>query len=152
METILQSSPQSSMQSFWTRIAFIEFIELAVLGFAFWCFGAIVAISEPGSSLLDQIIFLVITEGILLGSWAIYNGYIRVARAGGKIVDVVIWVIASILTSSYTFWAWTILDLNRALISKRFYRGDAPVEYAWSARSKQVRKAWEQARKASSLA
>ncbi len=151
MENIIQPVSQTSLQNFRTRIAFIEFIELAVLGFAFWCFGAIVAISEPGSSLLDQIIFLVITEGILLGSWAIYNVYIRVARAGGKIVDIGIWVIASLLTSSYTFWAWTILDLNRALISRRFYRGDAPVEYAWSAQSKQVRKAWEQTRKASSV-
>ena len=147
METALQSSTQS----FRTRIALIEFVELAALGFAFWCFGAIVAISEPGSSLVDQLIFLVITEGILLGSWAIYNGYIRIARAGGKILDVGIWVLASILTSSYTFWAWTILDLNRALISRRFYRGDAPVEYAWSAQSKQVRKAWERAQKAGSL-
>lgn len=151
METTLQSSTQSSSQFIRTRIAFIEFIELAVLGFAFWCFGAIVAISEPGSSFLDQIIFLIITEGILLGSWAIYNVYIRLARAGGKIVDVGIWVIAAVLTSSYTFWAWTILDLNRLLISRRFYRGDAPVEYAWSAQSKQVRKAWEQACKAGSV-
>jgi len=151
MENIIQPVTQTSLQNFRTRIALIEFVELAALGFAFWCFGAIVAISEPGSSLLDQLIFLVITEGILLGSWAIYNVYIRVARAGGKIVDVGIWVIASILTSSYTFWAWTILDLNRLLISRRFYLGDAPVEYAWSAQSKKVRKAWEQAQKANSL-
>ncbi len=151
MENILQSSSHTSSQNFRTRIAFIEFIELAVLGFAFWCFGAIVAISKPDINLLDQIVFLIITEGILLGSWAIYNGYIRLARAGGKIVDVGIWVMASILTSSYTFWAWTILDLNRILISRLFYRGDAPVEYAWSAQSKQIRKAWEQARKASSV-
>lgn len=151
MENIIQSSSQTSLQNFRTRIAFIEFIELAALGFAFWCFGAIVAINNPDINPLDQIIFLVITEGILLGSWAIYNVYIRVARAGGKIVDIGIWVIASLLTSSYTFWAWTILDLNRALISRRFYRGDAPVEYAWSARSKKVRKVWEQARKASSV-
>lgn len=150
METTLQSSPQSTMRSFRTRIALIEFIELAALGFAFWCFGAIVAINDPDVSLVDQIIFLVITEGILLGSWAIYNGYIRLARAGGKIVDVGIWVIASILTSSYTFWAWTILDLNRMIISRRFYRGDAPVEFAWSAQSKKIRKAWEHAQKASS--
>jgi len=151
MENILQSSSQTSLQNFRTRIAFIEFIELAALGFVFWCFGAIVAINNPDINPLDQIIFLGITEGILLGSWAIYNGYIRVARAGGKIVDVGIWVIASILTSSYTFWAWTILDLNRILISKLFYRGDAPVEYAWSTQSKQVRKAWDQTRKASSV-
>ena len=151
MENILQSSSQTSLQSFRTRIALIEVIELAALGFAFWCFGAIVAISDSDINLLDQIVFLVITEGILLGSWAIYNVYIRLARAGGKIVDVGIWVVASILTSSYTFWAWTILDLNRTLVSRLFYRGEAPVEYAWSAQSKQVRKAWELARKAGSV-
>ena len=151
METTLQASPQSSLQSFRTRIALIEFMEFAALGFAFWCFGAFTALTNSDTSFLDQIVFLVITEGILLGSWAIYNGYIRLARAGGKIVDIGIWVIASLLTSSYTFWAWTILDLNRMLISRRFYRGDAPVEYAWSAQSKQVRKAWEQSRKAGSV-
>lgn len=150
MESILQPSTQTSSQNFRTRIAFIEFIELAAIGFAFWCFGAIAALNSPDTSLLDQIVFLIITEGILLGSWTIYNGYIRLARAGGKIVDIGIWVIASVLTSSYTFWAWTLLDLNRLLISRRFYRGDAPVEYAWSAHSKKVRKVWEQARKAGS--
>jgi hypothetical protein len=59
-----------------------------------------------------------------------------------------LWIIAAMLTASYTFWAWTILDVNRWLMQKLVYRGAAPVEYAWSARSKQIRKAWEQARKA----
>jgi len=144
METTMQSSPQG----FRSKIAAIEAIELGLLGFALWCFSAIVALSDPDVSFLDQIVFLVITQGILLGSWTIYNVYIRVARAGGRLVDIGIWVIATALTSSYTFWAWSILDLNRLLMSKLFYRGEAPVELAWSWRSKQVRKAWEQARKA----
>jgi hypothetical protein len=60
----------------------------------------------------------------------------------------VIWVLASLATGSYTFWAWTILDINRFLISRLLYRGEAPVEFAWSESSKQRRKVWEQARKA----
>jgi hypothetical protein len=86
---------------------------------------------------------LLVIEVGLLGSWGIYNIYIRIARAGGRRVDVGLWIIAAAATGSYTFWAWTILDINRWLMKKLFYRGEAPVEYAWSSRSKQVRKAWE---------
>lgn len=144
METTLQPSSQNIR----TRIAVIEAMELASLGFVLWFFGAILNITNPDISFFEQIIFFVVTQGILLGSWVIYNAYIRIARAGGRFVDIGIWVAASLLTSSYTFWAWSILDLNRLLMSKLFYRGEAPVEYAWSVRSKQIRKTWEQARKA----
>jgi hypothetical protein len=144
----MEATLQSSSQNFRNRITAIEAIELTSLGFILWCFGAVVAMREPQASFLDQIVFLIITEGILLGSWVIYNVYIRVARAGGRLVDLGLWVAASLLTASYTFWAWTLLDLNRLLIAKRFYRGEAPIEYAWSIRSKQVRTAWETAQKA----
>jgi hypothetical protein len=144
----METTMQSSSLSIRSKLALLEAIELASLGFAFWCLAAIASIGEADVSFFDQIIFFIITQGILLGSWAIYNGYIRVARAGGRIVDIGLWVIASALTASYTFWAWSILDINRIIIAKLLYRGDAPVELAWSARSKQARKAWEQARKA----
>lgn len=149
METTFESSPESALQSIRTRIALIEFIELTALGFALWCFFVLASPNTPNSSLLELIIFLVVTEGILLGSWVIYNIYIRIARAGGRIVDIGVWILATVLTSSYTFWAWSILDLNRILISRLFYLGEAPVEFAWSSQSKQVRKAWERARKVS---
>lgn len=151
MEATFESLSGSALQSLLTKIALIEFIELGSLGFALWCFLTIASPSTPSASLLDLVIFLAIIEGILLGSWVIYNIYIRIARAGGRFVDVALWVIASLATGSYTFWAWTILDVNRYLMTKIFYRGEAPVEYAWSAVSKQVRKAWERAQKADSL-
>ena len=141
MNTVIQPS----YSSFRNKIAMIEAAELASLGFAFWCLGAIPAISK-GESFFDQIIFFFITQGMLLGSWAIYNLYIRIAHAGGKLVDIRLWVIATAVTGSYTFWAWSILDINRLIIAKFLYRGDAPVELAWSARSKQIRKVWEKAR------
>lgn len=144
METTLESS----FPNIRSKIALIEAIELASIGFAIWSLGAITAIGKPEGSFSELISFLIGLESILLGSWAIYNGFIRIARAGGRIVDIGLWVAASLLTASYTFWAWSILDINRIIVSKLFYRGDAPVELAWSARSKQVRKAWEQARKA----
>src|ERR1700752_137835 len=149
METTFESSSGSALQALRTRIALIEFIELGSLGFALWCFFVLASPKTADSSLLDLIVFLAVTEGAFLGSWAIYNIYIRIARAGGRFVDVALWILASLLTSTYTFWAWSILHLNRLLMSKLLYLGEAPVEFAWSSSSKQVRKAWEKARKAS---
>lgn len=147
METTFQPSLQ---QSWRTRIAIIEAIELALLGFSLWSFLALV----PGNAVrprpVDLVIFLIITEGIVLGSWLIYNMYIHMARAGGGKIDIALWIIASALTGSYTFWSWTILDLNRLLLTKLFYQGQAPVEYAWSVKSKYARKMWEQAQNTSS--
>lgn len=144
METTLQPSFQ---QSFQTKIAVIEAIELTLLGLGLWSLLAIVPGNPADTNFLGLVMFLLITEGVLLGSWAIYNVYIRIARAGGTPVDVGLWIVASLATGSYTFWAWTILDLNRFLVAKLLYRGEAPVEYAWSAKSKQVRKLWERAQK-----
>lgn len=144
METTFEPS---LLQNFRTRIALVEFIELSTLGFGIWSLLAIIPGNPSKPGFLDLLLFLFVTEGLLLGSWAIYNVYIRIARAGGQIVDIALWVVASLATGTYTFWAWTILDVNRFLMSKLFYRGEAPVEYAWSVRSKQVRKIWEQRQK-----
>ena len=152
METTFESPSESELlQSLRSRITVIEAIELSAIGFALWCFFVIASPKTPDTSLLDLIIFLAVTEGALLGSWLIYNIYIRIARAGGRIVDLSVWILATLLTSSYTFWAWSILDLNRLVMAKLVYRGEAPVEFAWSSQSKQVRKAWERARRASSV-
>lgn len=80
--------------------------------------------------------------------WGVYLLYIRLARAGGGVVDVGLWILMAAITSSFTFWCWTALDINRFIMAKLFYRGETPVEYAWSARSKGRRREWEQARKA----
>ena len=144
MEATLQPSLQQNVRS---RIATLEALELALVGFGFWSLIGLLSPKTPDSSMLDLTVFLIFTEGILLGSWLIYNTYIRIARAGGTRVDIALWIAASALSGSYTFWAWTALDINRLLIAKLFYQGDAPVEYAWSARSKKIRKLWEQARK-----
>jgi hypothetical protein len=144
MEATLQPSLQQNVRS---RIAALEALELALLGFGFWSLMGLLSPKTSDSSILDLMVFLIFTEGILLGSWLIYNAYIRIARAGGIKIDIALWVAASALTGSYTFWAWTILDINRLIIARLFYQGDAPVEYAWSIRSKKIRKLWEQARK-----
>jgi len=143
----METTMESSFSNVRNKLALIEFIELGGFGFAVWCLGAIAAFGKPEGSFAELISFLIGLEGIILGSWAIYNGYIRIARAGGRFVDLGLWVIASLATASYTFWAWSILDINRLIVSKLLYRGEAPVEFAWSARSKQIRKVWEKARK-----
>jgi hypothetical protein len=147
METVFQPS-LSPLRS---RITVIEAIELAILAFGIWSLGTLTDSSDGSIDFSEVFTYLIVFELIALGSWLIYNVYIRIARAGGGRVDVVLWVLASALTGSYTFWAWTILDLNRLLMAKLFYQGEAPVEYAWSAKSKSVRKRWEQSKTAASL-
>jgi len=147
----MEATLQPSLQNLRSRIAAIEAVELASLGFMLWFFGALINLSDPTISFLNQLTVFVMIQGIALGSWAIYNAYIRIARATGRLVDVGLWILASALTASYTFWAWTILDLNRRFIAKQFYRGEAPIEYAWSIRSKRIRKAWEAAQKAGAV-
>jgi hypothetical protein len=78
METTLQLSLPHSIR---TRMAVIEALELALLGFGFWSLLAIIPGNASKPSFFDLIIFLFITEGFLLGSWAIHNVYIRIARA-----------------------------------------------------------------------
>jgi hypothetical protein len=63
-------------------------------------------------------------------------------------VDVRLRIFFAAITTTYTLWAWILLDINRLILAKLLYRGAAPVEYAWSWRSKQRRKLWEQGQKA----
>lgn len=140
METVFQPS-LSPLRS---KITIIEAIELAILTFGIWSLATLVASSDGSMNYSEVFTYLIGLELIVLGSWVIYNVYIRIARAAGGRVDIALWVIASAFTGSYTFWAWTILDLNRLLMARLFYQGEAPVEYAWSAKSKYVRKLWEQ--------
>jgi hypothetical protein len=146
----METTFQPSLPSFLTKITAIEAIELSILGFAIWCLGISTAIKEPGVSVSDQIPLLIGLELIILGSWAIYNAFIRIARVLPPRTDLRLRLLTVGLTGTYTFWAWIILDVNRLLVSKLFYRGQAPVEYAWSARSKQIRKVWEQEQKSAS--
>lgn len=144
----MEDTLQSPLQSIRNKMGMIEAIELAIIGFVLWCLVFIVTIGQPDTTFTNLLIMFIVLEGGLLGSWLIYNLYIRIARAGGRVIDILLWIVAASATASYTFWAWTILDANRWLMKKLVYRGDAPVEYAWSVRSKQIRKAWEQMRKA----
>jgi hypothetical protein len=143
----MEATFEPSTPTIRNKIALIEAIEFFSIGFALWAF--VTLAKMPDTSLGRLILDFFVYQAIFLGSWGIYNIYIRIARAGGRLVDVGIWVLASLATGTYTFWAWSILDINRFIMSRLFYCGEAPVEYAWSWRSKQIRKLWEQAKKAS---
>jgi hypothetical protein len=147
METVF--SP--SLSPLRSRITLLEAFELPVLTFGFWSLATLVDSSDGRIDFAELFTYLIGLELIVLGSWVIYNLYIRLARAAGGRVDIALWVIASAFTGSVTFWTWTILDLNRLLLARLFYHGDAPVEYAWSTRSKYVRKRWEQAQRIGSM-
>jgi hypothetical protein len=143
----MENTFQPSLPSFLSKMAAIEAMELSVLGFLFWGLLMLIPTDTP-TTLVVAIAFLIITEGIILGSWAIYLAYIRLTRGLYPRADVRLRLVLAILTSTYTLWAWIILDINRWVLAKLVYRGEAPVEYAWSSRSKLIRKEWEQAQKA----
>ncbi len=130
------------------KLPAIEAIEMAGLGLLVTILSALLTLGNPEVGFGNLVAFFFLVEGGLFLMWGVYNLYIRLARAGGRGLDVGLWVIATAATASITFWGWTALDVNRFIVSKLFYRGEAPVEYAWSSRSKQRRKEWEAARKA----
>ncbi|HEX5808038.1 MAG TPA: hypothetical protein VFY25_05190 [Anaerolineales bacterium] len=145
METALQPTLQQNIR---TKLAVIEAIELTLLTLAFCALLEGTTPSENGGDVAILFSFLVV---IVLGSWLIYLAYIRLSRFLPARSDIRLRFLAASLTGTYTLWAWILLDINRFIVSKLLYRGEAPVEYAWSWRSKQNRKLWEQARKEGSL-
>jgi hypothetical protein len=142
----METTFQPSLPSFLNKMAVIEAVELSTIGFIFW--GLLMLIpTETPTTLAVAIGFLVIIQGVILGSWAIYLAYIRLTRGLYPRADLRLRIALAIFTSTYTLWAWLILDINRWVLAKLIYRGEAPVEYAWSSRSKLARKEWEQAQK-----
>ena len=142
----MENTFEPSFPSFLNKMAVIEAMELSILGFLFG--GLLLLIpTETPTTLRVAVGILIIIQGIILGSWAIYLAYIRLTRGLYPRADFRLRIVLAILTSTYTLWAWLILDLNRWILAKLIYRGEAPVEYAWSSQSKLVRKQWEQAHK-----
>ena len=156
MQTINEPLPLGErIRGNYHLVEVIEIGALSILGAGILLLLTMVMYFTGGSTGEDpESIFIVPVVGLcglplaLLALWGIYLLYIRLARLGGKVVDVLLWVGCAILTSSVTFWVWSIFDVNRWIMAKLFYRGDAPIEYAWSTNSKAARKAWEAARKA----
>ena len=136
-----------SVSTIRTKMAAIEAIELSVIAALFWGLILIVPSDTP-TPISVVIVGLIVFEVGILGSWAIYLAYIRLTRGMYSRLDIRLRFAIAALTGTYTFWAWIILDINRWILAKLFYRGEAPVEYLWSAKSKLVRKEWEQAQKA----
>jgi hypothetical protein len=144
----MEATFEPSVSTIRTRMAAIEAIELSIIGILLWSPFVLIP-TETQLDLITMIIALVVFEGAILGSWAIYLVYIRLTRGMYSRLDIRLRFAIAALTGSYTFWAWIILDINRWILAKLFYRGEAPVEYLWSSRSKLARKEWEQAKKAS---
>lgn len=149
---ISSSTEMSSGFGLRSRMAAIEAVELGVLSLGVLALMAVAGVMEAEITLVNVLATSVLIIGALFILWGSYNLYIWLARAGGGALDVGLWVIAAAATASVTFWAWSAFDVNRWILAKVFYRGAAPVEYAWSAKSKQRRKAWEAARKAVAMA
>lgn len=143
----METTFQPSLPSFLNKMSAIEAIELSVIGFLLWGLAIIIPTETP-TTIPVAIGLFVIIEGFILGSWLIYVAYIRLTRGLYPRADIRLRIGIAALTSTYTLWAWIILDINRWILAKLIYRGEAPVEYAWSSKSKLARKEWEQAQKA----
>jgi hypothetical protein len=150
--------PKSLGQKIRGNYHLIELVEIGVLSVIaggllsmLMLVGSVTSDSLPEGGIGTLLIsFLMILCGVPLALgvlWGMYLVYIRLARWGGAIVDILLWIGAASITASFSFWCWTIFDINRLIMTKLFYRGEAPVEFAWSVGSKAVRKAWEQQRK-----
>jgi hypothetical protein len=145
----MENAFQPSLPAFRSKMAAIEAMELFTIGFIVWGLLLLVPDSNADTALDILIAALFLIEGFLLGSWAIYLAYIRISRFFPSRVDFRLRILLAVITTTYTLWAWIVLDINRLILAKLLYRGEAPVEYAWSWRSKQRRKVWEQTQKAS---
>ena len=147
-----QSSETSFLQTVRNSYHWIEFIEILVIGGGLGVLFALILATSPtetegSSSFFTVIMSLILPVGALLINWLVYRLYMFISERGGKIVDILLWIGAAALTTSFTFWSWTVMDINRWIVAKLFYRGPAPVAYAWSYNSKLRRKMWNQARK-----
>jgi len=131
-----------------SRLALIEAIELGGLALLVTILMIIASWSDDSVSASNVISALVLLLGGTFLAWGSYLLFIRLGRLGGSKVETALWIIAAAATASATFWIWSILDINRLIVSKLFYRGEAPVEYAWSSKSKRARKEWEAQHKA----
>jgi len=122
----------------------LELIELFILGFGFA--GLVNIVTWDGNIFTAALIQIGLPLGLGI-LWLGYMLYIVIARNTGKVVDILLWVVLAIATSSFTFWCWTILDINRLMIAKLVYTGHMPIEFAWSFKSKARRKAWNKLNK-----
>lgn len=122
----------------------LELIELFILGFGFA--GLVNIVTWDGNIFTAALIQMGLPLGLGV-LWLGYMLYIVIARNTGKVVDILLWVVLAIATSSFTFWYWSILDINRLMIAKLFYTGHVPVEFAWSFKSKARRKTWNKLNK-----
>jgi hypothetical protein len=146
----MEATFEPSVSTIRTKMAAIEAVELSTIGLLF--LGLLMMIpTDPPATISVAIVLLIVVEGALLGSWGIYLAYIRLTRGMYSRLDIRLRFAIAALTGSYTFWTWIILDINRWILAKLVYRGEAPVEYLWSAKSKLVRKEWEQAQKAKNV-
>jgi hypothetical protein len=79
----MEATFQTSLSPLRSKLTIIEAIELVFLTFGIWCLATLVDVSDRGIHAFG-VLYLIGLELIVLGSWVIYNVYIRIARAGGE--------------------------------------------------------------------
>jgi hypothetical protein len=145
----MENTFQPCLPSFRSKVAAIEAMELCAIGFSMWGLHLLIPGNTADTPLFVLILILFLIEGFLLGSRPIYIAYIRLSRAVGRYIRYGLWMAAIFLSASILLWSGVVLDVNRFLLAKWLYRGEAPVEFAISWRSRERRRLWEQMQRAS---
>jgi hypothetical protein len=139
----IKSKESNIFQRIRRKLRLVEAIELGVLTVALVLLAG--NNSQSGSDTLLILLSFFIT---FLFFWGWYLLHIRLARAGGTWVDVILWIIEGVFTLGVSVVALLIFDINRFIMVRLFYRGDAPVEYACSPGSKARFKSWRDSQQA----
>jgi hypothetical protein len=146
-----QSSPSSNQEikpvSNWhdalrRNLAGLEAVEMGLI----WLLAGLI---WAALTLLGQVpaawIWILLSLPALYLCWGSYWLYIFVSRKWGSDAEFALWLGIAAVTLSISFWVWMVLDGVRWLITRRFYQGEIPLEYACSHKSKLYRRAWDYA-------
>jgi hypothetical protein len=79
----METTWQPSLSTLQSKLTILEALELAFLTFGIWFLGALVDLSDQSVNVIELFTLLLTLEIVVLGSWILYNIYIRIARAGG---------------------------------------------------------------------
>ncbi len=125
----------------------LELVELTAWGFLLATFVNVVVPSQGSNALAITALVQFFIPAVFVAAWLIYAICIRLARAlGGQAGPMALWIgigFAIFLSGGTIVVLVTLLDLNRFLVSRLLYRGDAPAEYLWNPNSLARRRAWD---------
>lgn len=135
------------------NILVLEAIELTVLFILLGLFTVWLGMSDgaPSDELLINIIVVLFVMGgavvSVLVAWGMYLLVIRIMRRLPLWIFVPLVIVSGGLALGVVV-VISLFDLNRLMLARLLYNGEAPVEYFWSKESSQALEAWKRGERA----